>query len=120
MSMSSPLPRRLGSAFLLAFVLLTTVLAFGQGAKMRPSPDPDQPSEQIEKDSPQEREAWFRRGRKAPKGQSAADLLHRAYKQKLALRLKNKGPVNLSGVRVSTSSASSSSASPSQDISQTQ
>src|SRR4051812_22459745 len=37
MSMSWPLPRRLGSAFLLAFVLLTTVLAFGQGAKISAS-----------------------------------------------------------------------------------
>src|SRR4051812_50137291 len=90
-------PRRVANASLWCFCLLfAAAFAFAQGAKMRPSVDPDQPSEQVQKDSPNARDAWFRRGRRAPKGQSTAELLHRAYKQKLALRKKNKGPVTLS------------------------
>ncbi|MFL6299857.1 MAG: hypothetical protein ACJ71N_04540, partial [Terriglobales bacterium] len=98
-------PRRVATAFLFICLLLATAFTFAQGTKMRPSVDPDQPAEQVEKDSPNAREVWFRRGRQAPKGQSTAELLHRAYKQKLQLRQKNRGPVNLSRSAASLSSA---------------
>src|SRR5882672_11401286 len=56
--------------------------AFAQNTKAAEAPAP--PSIQ-ERDHVQEREEWFRSGRKA-RGETAADLLHRAYNEKLRMR----------------------------------
>jgi hypothetical protein len=63
-------------------------LLFGQG-KLRPVADADGPEAQdqareADTDNPNAREAWFRSGRRAA-GEHAADLLHRAYRQKMEM-----------------------------------
>ncbi|HYL13686.1 MAG TPA: hypothetical protein VEV41_11665 [Terriglobales bacterium] len=44
------------------------------------------PIADSDKDNPQAREQWFRKGRTAPPGQSAAELRYRAHQQKMRMR----------------------------------
>jgi hypothetical protein len=53
-----------------------------QGAR----PSQIEPRSGQEKDNAELREQWFRRGRSAPVGESAAELRYRAHRQKLYLR----------------------------------
>ena len=69
-------------ACLVAFTLLFTN-AFGQGSKMK---SPYDPIEEGDKDRPDKRAEWNRRGRIAPPGQSAAALRLKAHRQKMAFR----------------------------------
>src|SRR5882724_7400870 len=73
---------RLPLALFIASIFFTAS-AFGQGSKMRSEYDP---IEEADQDRPDKRAEWMRRGREAPKGQSAAALRLRAHRQKMALR----------------------------------
>jgi hypothetical protein len=75
---------RLPLALFIASIFFTAS-AFGQGSKMRSEYDP---IEEADQDRPDRRAEWMRRGREAPKGQSAAALRLRAHRQKMALRAK--------------------------------
>jgi hypothetical protein len=44
------------------------------------------PIADSDKDNPRAREQWFRKGRTAPPGQSAAELRYRAHQQKMSMR----------------------------------
>ncbi|HET6935466.1 MAG TPA: sialidase family protein [Candidatus Angelobacter sp.] len=66
-------------------LLLCAALAAGQGAKVHPDLDPAD----ADADRPQERSAWFMEGRQV-QGTNAAELLHRAYMQRLQLRSFNR------------------------------
>src|SRR5512146_1471644 len=66
--------------WILVFSLCVAVLSFGQGRKLKNG-------QEEERDHPRERDQWFRRGRPSDGGR-AAEKLHRAYQQKLALRIK--------------------------------
>ena len=68
--------------FLACLLLSVSPALFGQGARMNPSGA----GEEGDRDNPAAREAWFARGRTAPKGKSAADLRWKAYQQKIQMR----------------------------------
>ncbi len=68
--------------FFASLLLSVSPALFGQGARMNPSGA----GEEADRDNPAAREAWFARGRTAPKGKSAADLRWKAYQQKIQMR----------------------------------
>src|SRR5882724_11106344 len=70
---------------LVFFVILifSTASGFGQGSKIKSEYGP---IEEGDRDRPDKRAEWMRRGREAPEGKSAAALRLRAHHQKIAIR----------------------------------
>lgn len=68
--------------FFASLLLSVSPALFAQGARMNPSGA----GEEADRDNPAAREAWWARGRTAPKGKSAADLRWKAYQQKIQMR----------------------------------
>lgn len=73
-----------------AVLIFLTGIVLGRDRKLIASDDPD-----LERDHEVLRQQWFREGRTAA-GQIAADLLHRAYRQKLALQQWNRSTLGTS------------------------
>lgn len=73
------------AAFLCLFACLLLSVSpalLAQGARTNPSGA----GEEADRDNPAAREAWWARGRTAPKGKSAAELRWKAYQQKIQMR----------------------------------
>jgi len=75
--------RPLACLLVLTFSLTGSPRAAAQGPKMKAAYNP---AEDEDRDRPEERARWMRRGREAPAGQSAAALRLRAHQHKLAMR----------------------------------
>src|SRR5947209_19691 len=64
-------------------MLFSPAAVLAQGSKMTSEVAP---IADADRDNPAAREQWFRKGRTAPPGQSAAELRYRAHQQKMRMR----------------------------------
>ena len=89
------------STFTLCILILSAMFstsAFAQGSGKRMVP-----AEGNERDLQQKRAEWNRRGREAPKGESAAALRLRAHQQKMAMRAQREAAARAAGAGLASS-----------------
>jgi hypothetical protein len=100
-SSSVLLPSSKLSTFILCILILSACFstsAFAQGTGKRMVP-----AEGDERDMQQKRAEWNRRGREAPKGESAAALRLRAHQQKMAMRAQREAAARAAGAPTGSS-----------------
>src|SRR5216683_5735431 len=89
------------STLILCTLIFSTIFstsAFAQGSGKRLVP-----AEGNDRDQPQKRAEWNRRGREAPKGESAAALRLRAHQQKMAMRAQREAAARAAGAGLASS-----------------